>query len=408
MTREGAGGRRNWTVLGLLAMGSTPSKSLSPPSVVVCGSTNVDMIASDGPRFPKKSETIAFEHFEQCFGGKGANQAVQAAKFVRTEMIAKVGSDSLGKQMVDNFQEMAVGQSGVTKADGASGCALITVAEDTNTIVIVPGANGKLNPTDVQKCSTILDEAKVLLTQLEIPTETTLAALQKAKGLKILNTAPIPANGVDPELLRAADVVCANEVELSLLTGLPCSSVDEAAVAAHKLLVDVFQQGTNEKVVLATLGGMGSLVVSSASLDRDELKDENDGWQAIHVPAEPNVKVVDTTGAGDSFLGALAAFIAAGLPFLAAVRDATKVAALAIQRPSTQPSYPSIDDLVLQYPDAFARGEDGSFDHTLPGVSLPSSSDILLPRVSVSSSVVTLLPDGTFAPFSSVAVAAAS
>ena len=379
-------------LLLLLLMGAQESKGLSPPFesrplVCVCGSTNVDLIVSQGPRFPKKGETIAFKAFEQCFGGKGANQAVQAALAgARTEMVAKVGSDDFGEQMVSNLRGRGVGANGVTRAkDVPSGCALITVAENTNTIVIVPGANGALCSKDIDK--NLLGKASVLLLQLEVPDEANLAALQSAPdALKILNTAPTTGT-VNVDLLKEADVICANEVELSLLCDdMPCDDITQSIAAARYLLSCL----PEKKIILATLGATGSLVVydnrDSSSFKEEEKVPLENNFPAIFVAAERHVPVVDTTGAGDSFLGAFAAFIASGQPFISAVRDASKVAALSIQKPSTQPSYPTVDDLIRHYPSVFAKKEDDSLLHKLPDLDFPDDNN---------NNVFALSPDGT-------------
>ncbi|KAJ8614614.1 hypothetical protein CTAYLR_004980 [Chrysophaeum taylorii] len=238
-------------------------------------------------------------------------------------MVAKVGRDEFGAGMVDNFGAKNVGHAHVTAADAPTGCALITVGEAENTIVIVPGANAELKTTDVEAARDILDSADVVLCQMEVPCEASLRAFELApRALKVLNAAPIPAAGVPAELVEAADLVCPNEVELAVLTGKDTSDVAAAAKAARQL--------ARGKVVLATLGSNGALLV--------------DGGIAVHVPAV-DITAVDTTGAGDSFLGAFAAFVAAGANLLEATRDATAVAAYSVQRPGTQPAYPTLDDL---------------------------------------------------------------
>ena len=310
--------------------------------VAVVGSTNNDLICS-GPRLPLAGETIAHETFATCFGGKGANQAVQAARAgAAVDFVGKVGADDFGAAMRTNFDDCGVGRGHVTTADPgvSTGVALITVgaAERTNTIVIVPGANGALAPADVAAAADALAAADVLLTQMEVPPETTLAALEAFRaarpgGLSVLNVAPVPAAGVPDALLEACDVVCPNEVELALLVGCaPIESVRDAVEAARALL----RRGGATKPgrrVLATLGSRGSLLVG----DR----------QSVFVPALAGVDAVDTTGAGDSFLGAFGAFVAAGDGAVAAMAKASRVAAVAVQGRGSQPSFPALADVAL-------------------------------------------------------------
>ncbi|KAH8098543.1 carbohydrate kinase [Aureococcus anophagefferens] len=305
--------------------------------VAVVGSTNNDLICS-GPRLPLAGETIAHETFATCFGGKGANQAVQAARAgAAVDFVGKVGADDFGAAMRTNFDDCGVGRAHVTTAGPgvSTGVALITVgaAERTNTIVIVPGANGALSPADVAAAADAFSDADVLLTQMEVPPETTLAALEAFRaaqpgGLSVLNVAPVPAAGVPDALLGACDVVCPNEVELALLVGCaPIESVRDAVEAARALL----RRGRDARRVLATRLA-GSLLVG----DR----------QSVFVPALAGVDAVDTTGAGDSFLGAFGAFVAAG-DGVAAMAKASRVAALAVQGRGSQPSFPALADVAL-------------------------------------------------------------
>lgn len=299
--------------------------------VTVCGSTNNDLIVS-GPRLPLAGETIAHDTFAQCFGGKGANQAVQAARLgANVEMVAMVGDDEFGASMRANFDSNGVGRAHVASVAGTpTGCALITVgrAERTNTIVIVAGANGAMTPRDVVAARTAIERCDVLLCQMEIPAAATLEALslcRAAGGFSVLNTAPVPPGGLDDALLRAADVVCPNEVELSLLTGVSGTSEPAVAVQAARVLL-----ARGCKSVLATLGARGCVLVDDSS--------------AVFVPAVA-VDAVDTTGAGDSFLGGFAHYVSRGKAPLEAARSAQRVAALSVARAGTQPSYPSANEL---------------------------------------------------------------
>ena len=328
--------------LGLFSRGGSPRlvTRLDVAKVAVVGSTNNDLIVS-GPRLPLPGETIAFGSFETCFGGKGANQAVQAARMgAAVEFVGKVGDDDFGASMRRNFAGCGVGAEHVsTAARGiATGVALITVgaAEATNTIAIVAGANGALSAADVRGAARegAFAGAGGLLTQLEVPPATTREALVAYReavpgGLSVLNTAPAPPDGALPEgLLAACDVVCPNEVELALLVKRPrpIASVAEAIGAARELLAAV----EGPRLVLATLGAKGSVLVGAR--------------QSVFVPSVA-ADAVDTTGAGDSFLGAFAAFVAAGDGLVHAMAKATRVAAVAVSRPGSQPSFPRAGDV---------------------------------------------------------------
>lgn len=257
------------------------------------------------------------------------------------DMIAKVGKDAFGAQMMTNFDECGVGSEYVTEAEGGepTGCAMITVGakERTNTIVIVPGANYALGADDVAKAGDSFAKAQVLLCQLEIPEATTLKALKlfaekSPTGVSVLNTAPVPASGVPDTLLQACDIVCPNEVELALLvrTERPIQSVLQAVNAARKLL----ERGS--KRVLVTLGFRGVVLVGTAG--------------SVFVPAVAGVDATDTTGAGDSFLGAFSAFLANGEDQVTAIWKAARVAAVAVTRAGTQPSFPNLAEVAFDAP----------------------------------------------------------
>lgn len=353
---------------------SQPARPLSAlgAEVVVCGSTNNDLIVS-GPRLPLAGETITHDSFATCFGGKGANQAVQAARMgADVSMVAKVGRDAFGEQMMANFADCGVAAEFVTEAAAGepTGCAMITVgaAERTNTIVIVPGANAALTASDVRASESAFAGAKVLLTQLEVPEATTLAALElfaaasAAGGVSVLNTAPVPPGGVPDALLTACDVVCPNEVELALLVkrAAPIDTVVEAVGAARELL------NRGSKRVLVTLGAKGALLVGTAG--------------SVFVPALTGVDAIDTTGAGDSFLGAWAASVASGASPVAAMVAAGRVAAVTVSRAGTQPSFP----------------EKAAVD--LDGAPVLDLSDLVLDGADAPQNDWVLRDDGTLAP----------
>ena len=258
-------------------------------AVVVVGSANVDLVASS-PRMPKPGETISGTRFEQLFGGKGSNQAVAAALLGSSvRMVAKVGTDSLGESYLDNFRQMGVDTAHVGRTpEAATGVAQITVDDaGENVIIIVPGANGLLSAADVAAAGGAFDGARVLLTQLEVPVPTTVAALRAGRAaglLTVFNSAPAPTAPLPPELFTLCDVVCPNETEAALMTGMPTETLAEAEAAARRII----EMGA--KSVVMTLGSRGCMLVSP-----DEPK-------PLHVEVPPELrgaKVVDTTGAGE-------------------------------------------------------------------------------------------------------------
>ena len=332
--------------------------ALAPGKVIVVGSHNQDLITT-GARISRPGETVLHDSFSQAFGGKGANQAVQAALLgADVHFVGKVGDDAYGIAALENLRDRGVVVDRVqTTKTAPTGVAFVAVGteDETNSIVVVPGANFELAPDDVD--AAVFDDARVVLCQMEITPETTLRALELAEAagcVSVLNTAPVPPGGVDDALLRAATIVCPNEVELALLAGanekITAATVAGAVCAAKDL------KRRDVKCVLATLGGNGALLV--------------EGDLAIHVPAVA-ADVVDTTGVGDSFLGSFAAAKSAGLSTLAAVRAAGIVAARSVQGRGAQPSYASAADLDLdalpavEAPPTGAKGllilrEDGS------------------------------------------------
>ncbi len=294
-----------------------------PPRICVVGSSNIDLI-SKVPRLPKLGETMIGHSFHLGYGGKGANQAVMAAKLgAQVTMVTRLGRDVFGEGTLRNYREQGIDTSHVLFDESLfSGVAPIFVDDSAhNFIVIVPGANMGLSPADAQAARALITAADILICQLEIPIETTFEALRiaKAGGVRtILN--PAPAAPLPDELLRLADICAPNETETELLTGLPAGSPQEAEAAARRLL----ERGPG--AVILTLGERGALLV-----DRDGV--------AEHVPAVP-VEPVDPTGAGDAFIGSLAVFLGEGWPLRDALRRANAVAALSVTRIGTQISFP--------------------------------------------------------------------
>ncbi|HLE78141.1 MAG TPA: ribokinase [bacterium] len=291
--------------------------------ICVVGSSNIDLIAKV-PRLPKLGETLVGHSFHLGYGGKGANQAVMAARLgAEVVMVTKVGRDVFGEGTLENYRQQGIDSAHVLFDDARfSGVAPIFVDDDgRNVIVIVPGANMGLTPDDVRRAQDVIRSAAVLICQLEIPVESTLEALRigRAAGIRtILN--PAPAAVLPDDLLALADYCVPNETEAELLTGLPVVSIDEASTAAAALL------DRGSKTVIITLGPRGALVADRGSVSH---------YPAVEVPA------VDSTGAGDAFVGSLAVFLAEGVPLPRSVAQANAVAALSVATIGTQVSFPS-------------------------------------------------------------------
>lgn len=294
----------------------------SSPRICVVGSSNIDLITKV-PRLPKLGETLMGDSFHMGFGGKGANQAVMAAKLgAQVTMVTKVGRDVFGEDTLKNYRAQGIDDQYVLfDQERASGVAPILVdAEGRNLVIIVPGANLGLTPADVQTAREAITRASILICQLEVPVETTLEAFRVAKAgnlTTILN--PAPAAPLPDELLQLSDIIAPNETETELLTGIPIHTIEDAERAARSLMA------RGPKTVILTLGERGALVLNGEM-----------GWHA------PSVKVnaVDSTGAGDAFVGSLAVFLGEGLGLDNAVRRANAVAALSVTKIGTQVSFP--------------------------------------------------------------------
>jgi len=275
------------------------------------------------PRLPEPGETLHGTDFRIGYGGKGANQAVMAARLgARVSMVTRVGRDTFGDGMLENFRQMGVDVTHVAiDPDAPSGVAPIAVEPGgENAIVIVTGANARMTLADIAAACDAIAGADVLLCQLEIPVEVTLAAMRaatEASTMTVLNAAPAAA--LPAGSLADVDVLCANESEAATLLGQPIELGDalEAARALRRL-------GPRASVV--TLGARGCVV---ASADGDGL-----------VPAK-QAEVVDTTGAGDAFIGTLAYALAGGAALGEAAVQANTVAGMSVARRGTQSSFPT-------------------------------------------------------------------
>lgn len=300
----------------------------SKSNVCVVGACNIDLI-SYVPRMPAIGETLHGSKFQIGFGGKGANQAVMAAKLgANVGIVTKLGRDTFGEDTLKNFKAFGINTDHVHFTDEAfSGVAPIAVnPSGHNSIIIVTGANDLLTEAELEAARPMIAAAGVLVCQLEIPLALSLKALAIAREegvLTIFNPAPARA-ALPAELYELSDIICPNESETELLTGMPVESDEQVEAAARVLLA------RGVKTVILTLGERGALIV-----DRDG---------ARRVVAK-QVDAIDTTGAGDAFVGSLATFLAQGMALDDGVQRACMIATLSVQKRGTQSSFPSADQL---------------------------------------------------------------
>lgn len=297
--------------------------------VAVVGSLNMDLVAR-APRLPRPGETLAGHAFAQVAGGKGGNQAVAAARLgAKVAMLGCVGADTNGAQLRAGLEAEGIDCAALdTSPTAPTGVALIVVDDGSqNAIVIVAGSNGEVTPASIVRHEAVLAAADVVICQLETPNPTVEAALATARRLgktTILN--PAPATGPLPSAwFPLIDYLIPNELEAATLSGLPVASAADAAIAAAAL------RDAGARNVIVTLGAQGVYV----ALERGE---------AVHYPA-PRVDAIDTTGAGDTFIGGFAAQLAGGAPVDDAIRFAQRAAAISVTRAGAQPSIPTRAEL---------------------------------------------------------------
>ena len=295
---------------------------MSHSKIVVIGSSNTDMVVQSD-HLPVPGETVLGGEFFMNPGGKGANQAVAASRFGGDVVfISKLGNDIFGEKYRDILKKEKISTDYVyTDPDAASGVALITVdAKGENAIVVAPGANSKLDRSDIDKTEKEFKEAEFLLMQLEIPIDTVIYAAQKASDLGkkvVLN--PAPAQKLPKELLKSLYIITPNETEAEMLSGIQVTDIESAKSAAWA----IWRRGVN--VVIITVGSQGAYIYS------EEVE--------MHVPAN-EVKAKDTTAAGDVFNGALVVALAEQLPLSEAVQLANNAASLSVTNLGAQVSAP--------------------------------------------------------------------
>jgi len=295
--------------------------------ILVVGSSNTDMVVKSA-HLPLPGETVLGGQFFTFAGGKGANQAVAAAKLGGdVSFLVKVGNDALGKIAVEGFKKEGIDVSHIiTDPDSHSGVALIMVEDSgENCISVASGANGKFTPLDIENASELVEKASFVLVQLEIPLEAVTALVDKAfaHGVPVILN-PAPARPLSDDLISKLFIITPNETEAELLTGVKVTDEVSAAKAAKILR----EKGV--KLAIITLGAKGAFLLS----DQEE----------ILIPSI-QVNAVDTTAAGDTFNGALTVALAEGMEIIAAIRFANQAAAISVTRMGAQSSQPYRSEL---------------------------------------------------------------
>lgn len=292
------------------------------PKIVIVGSSNTDMIVRLS-HLPKPGETVIHGSFAMAAGGKGANQAVSAARAGGdVTLLTKVGNDLFGSQTLAGFRKEGLNTEFVSiDSSSPSGVALIFVDErGENSIGVASGANGEFHPSDLSQALHLISSADILLVQLEIPLPTVEAAIRCAAqaGVRVILN-PAPARKLDPDTLRLVSVITPNQAEAEVLSGVPLADDKSFETAAKALL------SKGVETVVITLGARGAFLAEAGTFEI--------------IPAFA-VKPIDTTAAGDVFNGALAVSIGEGIDVPEAVRFANAAAALSVQKLGAQPSAP--------------------------------------------------------------------
>lgn len=296
-------------------------------AIVVIGSTNTDMVVR-ADHIPVPGETILGGTFFMNPGGKGANQAVAAARLGgNVTFICKTGTDIFGKNTSQMFEKEGINTGFVIQDDkNPSGVALITVSKNAeNSIVVAPGANSALNPDEIQKANDIIVNAGAILIQLEIPIDTVREAILTAhKNGTIVILNPAPAAKLSDEILNCVDIITPNETEASILTGIDVTD----AASAEKAAIALYKKGIS--TVIITMGSKGAMLYYDDKVTM--------------IPARV-VKAVDTTAAGDVFNGALVVALSEGMYMAEAVAFACNASSISVTRLGAQSSAPYRNEL---------------------------------------------------------------
>lgn len=301
--------------------------------IAVVGSNMVDLISYIN-RMPTDGETVEAPDFHMGCGGKGANQAVAASRMgSKVLMVTRVGNDVFAENTINNFEKNGIDSKFVMRTDATSGVAPIFVdPQSRNSIIIVKGANAKLTPNDVEKARSEISKCKLIVLQLEIPLETVYATIKMGAELGVpvlLNPAP-----ADPALslenIRNCEFIVPNESELSLLTGMPVDTSEDITNAARMLL----QSGIPN--VIVTLGSKGALLVNS------------EGEKMFKADAQSAQNAVDTTGAGDAFIGCFSNTWVKTHDIEASIKAANIYAGDAVTKRGTQLSYATAEEVGLE------------------------------------------------------------
>lgn len=303
--------------------------------VCILGSINIDIIINV-KKMPQVGETIFGENLKNASGGKGANQAVAASRCgSKVIMIGKVGSDESGKSLTQNLVKDSIDITNVGTDDSVpTGTALITVnGEGNNSIIVVPGANMTISHDEILNARKAIEESDIIIAQFETPFQATIDAFKIAREngkITILN--PAPAKTIPDELYSLTDIIAPNETEVYELSGIKVENLEDAEKAANAFL------GRGVKYVIITLGEKGAALIGK---DRYQI-----------VPAY-KVNAVDTTAAGDSFIGGLASRLNAdGLEFdnlIEAIKFGNKVSGIVVQKEGAQPSIPYLSEIIKTY-----------------------------------------------------------
>lgn len=299
--------------------------------ILVVGSANTDMVIS-AEHFPLPGETMMGHGFMTNHGGKGANQAVAAARLEgNTAFIGKVGDDQFGHSTIEMMKGEGIDVSGLTvTSEQASGVALITtVPSGENSIIVDSGANGLLTPEDITNAEKLFEDAGIVLMQLETPIDTLTEAAAMAKkhgAYVVLNPAPAPKEPLPVELLKNVDLLIPNETEAAYISGVNIAGDDDLPAAMNEI------QKLGVKDVIITVGSRGVC----ARID----------GEMVTVPAF-KVKAIDTTAAGDTFCGALCVALSNGKPLVEAIRFGCKASSISVTRRGAQMSMPRLEEIVM-------------------------------------------------------------